>query len=405
MSSTELAPVNKLRVLAEKAEELRPHLQQLKVDESRFLRIVTNELQRNPNLGKCTPASFFAAVLRSAELNLEPGPLGLVWFIPRRVQGVDTVVWQLGYKGVVELAARAGISIQTGSVFEGEHFVVHGGTSPSIEHRADPNPAGDPIAWYAVATMPNGQKLQRVLGIAEVEKRRKAGKTQDKPGSAWHDWYDSMARKTVILAMKGMLPLSGEMKAAFNADDQVQYIPVTVGAPSVDVHTGELLAAAPEQSAAVEVQGPTNEPDPPSAPPDGPTSSPTQAASPPRPVSPRDKADARREQAPDGVRMATPKQLAFLVMLAEEKGWDDATRRYQAGVTSFKELTLDRASALIEDWTLKVNNWQQNRRSRLVSELARLELPIEPLLAGHGVTSVNELTAKQCQALIDEITA
>ncbi len=428
---------DKLEILVAETRKLQPHLQQLKVDETRFLRIVLNELQRNPKLGLCSPGSFYAAVLLSAQLNLEPGPLGLSWFIPRRVQGVDKVVWMLGYKGIVELASRANITIQTGSVYEGEHFVEHGGTSPSIEHQSNPNPQGEPIAWYAVATLPDGRTVHRVLGKAEVEKRRKVGGANS---TAWKDWHDSMARKTCIRAMQGLLPLSAEMRLALNADDQVQQLGLTgveteaeqmptsiaAGATPVphDPETGEILSedaapaarapekqdepvdvgGHPEQSAAVEVQDrPTDTGVPQGTGAPSPTTSSPTEASPPRPVSPRDKADARRQVIPGDVPLASSKQLGFLVMLAEEMGWDDQTRCYRADVESFKELTFDRAHALIEDWTLKVNDWRQNRRSRLVSELEHLKMPIKELLVDLGVTSVHELTAKQCQQLLDEL--
>jgi recombination protein RecT len=401
----------RLELLADQAQKLRPHLQQLGVNETRFIRIVTNELQRNPALGQCTPASLFAAVLRSAELNLEPGPLGLAWFIPRRVQGVDQVTWQLGYKGIVELASRAGISIQTGVVYEGEHFVEHGGTDARIEHRPDLNPKGQPIAWYAVATLPNKTKLHRVLNREEIEKRRKAGRTKFEAGKAWFDWYDSMARKTCILAMKSMLPLSAEMKVAFSADEQVQQVgldglkavpdqPAQLrSGETVDRETGEIIETPPPEEQGSVASGPAA---------DGATTDDEQLVA---ATDPQTQATGPGDGLGADTRPAPPSetQVELLrLMQAEFRFTDEASPYFNATLAGaaqfdFRPLGFDGAAEAIGHYATKIEEWRLNRRARLASIAGERNIDLQNLLIARDLAFAGELSAADAWALIDEL--
>lgn len=216
-----------------KLEELKPHLTQLGHDPARFKRIVLNEVQRNQRLLECTPASLFAAVLLSAQLDLEPGPpLGLSWFIPRRLKGKQQVTWMLGYRGMVELARRAGIVVTVGTVHEADQFVEHGGTSPRIEHRPALRGRGDAIAWYAVGKMEDGRTVHRVLTKDDVDARRGIGDPNGE-SDAWNKHYDAMARKTAIRALFSQLPMSPQARDALAYDDQVLHLPAAGGDVSV----------------------------------------------------------------------------------------------------------------------------------------------------------------------------
>lgn len=53
--------------------------------------------------------TFIAAMMQSAQLGLEPNtPLGQAYLIPYKVKGMDKVQFQIGYKGLLELAHRSG---------------------------------------------------------------------------------------------------------------------------------------------------------------------------------------------------------------------------------------------------------------------------------------------------------
>jgi len=64
-------------------------------------------IRLNPLLQQCTADSLLAALLLSAQVRLEPGPLGHVYIVPFKLQGVHQCVWILGYTGILELARRS----------------------------------------------------------------------------------------------------------------------------------------------------------------------------------------------------------------------------------------------------------------------------------------------------------
>ena len=75
----------------------------------RFTRIALSALNNTPELQKCTPMSFIAALLNAAQLGLEPNtPLGQAYLIPYKNKGVLECQFQIGYKGLIELAYRNG---------------------------------------------------------------------------------------------------------------------------------------------------------------------------------------------------------------------------------------------------------------------------------------------------------
>ena len=75
----------------------------------RFTRITLSALSTNPQLAQTTPKSFLGAMMTAAQLGLEPNtPLGQAYLIPYKNKGVLECQFQLGYKGLVDLAYRSG---------------------------------------------------------------------------------------------------------------------------------------------------------------------------------------------------------------------------------------------------------------------------------------------------------
>ena len=71
----------------------------------RFTRIALSALNTTPKLKECTPMSFLSALMNAAQLGLEPNsPLGQAYLIPFKNKGVYEVQFQLGYKGLLDLA-------------------------------------------------------------------------------------------------------------------------------------------------------------------------------------------------------------------------------------------------------------------------------------------------------------
>ena len=77
----------------------------------RFKRIALSAVSNTPKLGNCTPQSFLGAMMNAAQLGLEPNtPLGQAYLIPfeNRKKGITECQFQIGYKGLIDLAYRSG---------------------------------------------------------------------------------------------------------------------------------------------------------------------------------------------------------------------------------------------------------------------------------------------------------
>ena len=77
----------------------------------RFSRIVLSALSANRKLAETTPQSFLGAMMTAAQLGVEPNtPLGQAYLIPywNGKAKVLECQFQLGYKGLIDLAYRSG---------------------------------------------------------------------------------------------------------------------------------------------------------------------------------------------------------------------------------------------------------------------------------------------------------
>jgi recombination protein RecT len=218
---------------------LRPEIERAlpaSIRADRLARVIQTELRKNPALGSCDPDSFLGAVLTAAQLGLEPGPLGLVYFNPRfnKNTGRDEVQLTIGYRGYIALALRHPDvdAIDAHPVYANEKCVVTYGSNASIEHtpRLDSN-RGALIGAYAIAFLATGYQLPHYLDRDEIEKRRKRA-TTDK---IWAEHYDAMAVKSAVRALNNVLPVSPELQRA----EAVDYHAPRVGDVLADA--GEVL--------------------------------------------------------------------------------------------------------------------------------------------------------------------
>lgn len=195
-----------------------------KVSVDRFTRIVLTEARRTPRLLECDPRSVLGAVLLSAQLGIEPGPLEQAYLIPRRNRRAGTVECQfmIGYRGYLELARRSGelLTIDAQVVYENDEFEETHGLQPVLRHRPARTDRGKPIAAYAVALLKNGGHSFVVLSVDEIEQRRKRSAAgNDGPWST--DWA-AMARKSAIRALAPYLPQTPEFAKAQQVDEVVR---------------------------------------------------------------------------------------------------------------------------------------------------------------------------------------
>lgn len=192
--------------------------------EERFARLVLTAVRMVPALNRCTPISVIGAAMQAAQLGLEPGVLGQAWILPYRNRdtGLEEASFQLGWKGIVTLAARGGFTLSGATVHHGDQFEYELGLEPKLRHVPAFEGRGDSYLWWAVATSTEtGRPVGfAVLDRSMVEKRRAASKSPNSP--AWRQWYDEMALGKAARECARMLPLSTEMAAAVASDGTVR---------------------------------------------------------------------------------------------------------------------------------------------------------------------------------------
>lgn len=178
----------------------------------RFTRIVLTAITQTPKLAGCTPQSFVGAMLQSAQLGLEPNtPLGHAYLIPYN----GKCQFQLGYKGMIELAHRSGEikDISAHIVYQNDTFEFEYGLEPRLIHKPAMKDKGAMVWVYAVYHTVNGGYGFEVMSADDVIAHgRKYSKTYD--NGPWQTDFEEMAKKTVLKKVLKYAPLKTEFVTA-----------------------------------------------------------------------------------------------------------------------------------------------------------------------------------------------
>ena len=190
----------------------------------RFTRITLSALSTNAKLAQTTPKSFLGAMMTSAQLGMEPNtPLGQAYLIPYKNHGVLECQFQLGYKGLIDLAYRSGqvSTIQAQTVYENDEFEYELGLEPKLRHVPAKTNRGEPIFFYAVFRTKDGGYGYEVMSIDDV--RTHAKKYSKAYGNGpWQTNFEEMAKKTVLKKALKYAPLKTEFVRGLSADETIK---------------------------------------------------------------------------------------------------------------------------------------------------------------------------------------
>lgn len=192
----------------------------------RFTRIVLSAISVNPKLGQCTPASFLGAMMTSAQLGLEVNtPLGQAYVLPYSNKGTLEAQFQLGYKGLIDLAYRSGEVevIQAHVVYENDEFECEYGLDPKLTHKPADSNRGEPTKVYAVFKTKSGGFGFEVMSMEDVRKHAaKYSKAYNSSFSPWKTNFEEMAKKTVLKRVLKYAPLKSEFIRAAGQDEVIK---------------------------------------------------------------------------------------------------------------------------------------------------------------------------------------
>lgn len=192
----------------------------------RFTRIALSALNNTPELQKCTPMSFIAALLNAAQFGLEPNtPLGQAYLIPYKNKGVLECQFQIGYKGLIDLAYRNMQMqvIQAHTVYENDYFEYEYGLNPVLIHKPDATDRGEPTFFYGLFRTSNGGYGFSVMSKPEMDQFAALYSKSIGTGfSPWKSCYEEMAKKTVIKQALKYAPLKTEFQKVLSTDGTIK---------------------------------------------------------------------------------------------------------------------------------------------------------------------------------------
>lgn len=200
----------------------------------RMIRIVTTEIRKNPELAGCGQQSFIGAVVQCSQLGLEPGnALGHAYLLPfkKKKKNQQTGKWEvvsmdvqliIGYRGMIDLARRSGqiVSISARTVRQGDNFHFEYGLNENLTHIPSDDEDAPITHVYAVARLKDGGVQFEVMTHSQIEKVRASSKAGE--NGPWKDYWEEMAKKTVIRRLFKYLPVSIEMQKAVVLDEKAE---------------------------------------------------------------------------------------------------------------------------------------------------------------------------------------
>lgn len=188
------------------------------LDPERFTRVALTVVRQSSDLQRCRPESLLGALMTSAQLGLEPGPLGEAYLVPYK----DQCTFIPGYRGLIKLAWQSGQlrNISARVVHENDEFDYEFGLHPDLVHRPARGDRGGITDVYAAATLLDGGAEFEVMTVADIElirKRSAAGKS-----GPWVTDWEAMARKTAVRQLAKWLPMATTLNRALAVEGSVR---------------------------------------------------------------------------------------------------------------------------------------------------------------------------------------
>lgn len=231
------APAAQGKTLAVLFDEMKPAIAQAipkHLTPERLLRIATTSIRTNPKLKVCTAESLLGAVMQCAQLGLEPTILGHAYLIPyknkkkdehgKELGWVDECQFQIGYKGLIELARRTGqvSSLMAQAVHEKDVFEYEYGINEKLRHVPADGERGPVTKYYGYAKFKDGGYSFLVMSKRDIEIHRDKF-SKAKSYGPWVDHFDEMAKKTVLKALMKYMPISIEFQRAVDQDETTKH--------------------------------------------------------------------------------------------------------------------------------------------------------------------------------------
>jgi len=219
-TSTELTPIEAMRgTLVKMQPEFQAALPpQIPVE--KFIRTTLTAVQMNPDLLGADRRSLLGACMKAAQDGLLLDGREAAPVIFRTKEG-PKVQYMPMVGGILKKMRNSGeiASIGAHVVYDKDLFEYELGDDERIVHKPHlGTERGTPIAVYAIAKTKDGAIYREVMSVADVEKVRQASRAKD--AGPWVQWWDEMAKKTVIRRMAKRLPSSADVDQVLQSDNE-----------------------------------------------------------------------------------------------------------------------------------------------------------------------------------------
>lgn len=195
----------------------------------RFISSIVSAVNTNPALQECTNQSILSGALLGESLNLSPSPqLGQYYLVPFNDKEKGKVaVFQIGYKGLIQLAVRSGyykklnvIAIKEGELvkFDPINEEIEVNLIDDEEKRENAKTVG----YYAMFEYTNGFRKAIYWSKKKMESHAlnySAGYRAKKGYTFWEKDFDGMAYKTMLrqlISKWGIMSI--DMQSAMESD-------------------------------------------------------------------------------------------------------------------------------------------------------------------------------------------
>ena len=180
----------------------------------RFRRVVTTAVLNNPDLLNADRRSLLQSAMRAAQDGLLPDGRDGAFVVFGKA-----VTWMPMVGGILKKIRNSGElkSISAYVAYSNDEFTYSLGDDEHIDHKPALENRGTPRLVYAIAKTKNDGIYREIMTVAEVEKVRsvsRAGKS-----GPWAQWWDEMAKKTVIRRLAKRLPMSSDLDDLIRRDD------------------------------------------------------------------------------------------------------------------------------------------------------------------------------------------
>lgn len=256
-TSTALTPMEAVRgTLTKMNAEFRSALPpQIPVE--KFIRTTLTAIQMQPALLDTDRRSLLGSCMKAAQDGLlcDGREAALVIF-----KGQAQYMPMIG--GILKKMRNSGeiASISANVVYDNDKFDYELGDYERIEHKPFlGTERGKPIAVYAIAKTKDGAIYREVMSVAEVEKVRNVSRASG--NGPWVQWWDEMARKTVIKRIAKRLPSSADVDALIDHDNEVSgfvqqgTVDITPASPDTAQEPSRLKAAIIDADGVIENEG------------------------------------------------------------------------------------------------------------------------------------------------------